>query len=71
MEIKHYIKKIISSTDDKKKDELAHWMCEILEHMDSDLEEVERELYEMSEGKVLNEEKAGKLIEDMKPFGMK
>ena len=71
MEIKHYIKKIMSSDSDAKKDELAHWMCEILEHMDEDLEETERQLYEISEGRVLNEEKAKKLIEAMKPAGMK
>ena len=71
MESKKYIKKIISSDDDKKKDELTHWMCEILEHMDNDLEDVERELYEMAEGRVLNEEKAKHLIEQMKPYGMK
>lgn len=71
MEIKKYIKKIISSDDEKKKDELTHWMCAILEHMDNDLEDVERDLYEISEGRVLNEDKAKYIIERMKPSGMK
>lgn len=37
----------------------------------SDIEEVERMLYEISEGRVLNEERAQVLINNMKPFGMK
>ena len=71
MEIKKYIKKIVSSDDENKKEKLANWMCEILEHMDKDLDEVEIKLYEISEGRVLNEEKAKHLIEHMKPHGMK
>ena len=71
MEIKYYIDKILSSDNVDKKDDLSHWMCEILKHMDEDLEETERKLYEIAEGRVLNEEKAKHLIENMKPFGMK
>lgn len=71
MEIKKYVKKIISSNNDNKIDDLVHWICEVLEDMDADLEEVERMLYEISEGRVLNEERAQVLINNMKPFGMK
>ena len=71
MEIKKYIKKIMSSDNEDKKDQLAHWMCDILEHIDKDMEETELELYELAEGRVLTEERAKGLIEHMKPFGMK
>lgn len=71
MEIKKYIQKIISSDNDHKKEELSEWICEILEHMDEDLDDVEIKLYEIAEGRVLNEEKARHLIEQMKPHGMK
>ncbi len=71
MEIKKYVKKIISSNNDNKINDLVNWICEVLEDMDADLEEVERMLYEISEGRVLNEERAQALINNMKPFGMK
>lgn len=72
MEIKKYVSKIMTSDDNSKKDELINFVSHIIEHTDTiDKEEIERELYEMSEGKVLNEEKAGKLIEAMKPYGKK
>ena len=71
MEIKSYIKKIILSDNENKKEELIEWMCEILHHMSEDLDDVEIKLYEIAEGKVLNEERAKSLIESMKPFGMK
>lgn len=71
MEIKKYVKKIISSNNDNKINDLVNWICKVLEDMDADLEEVERMLYEISEGRVLNEERAQVLINNMKPFGMK
>jgi len=72
MEIKNYISKIITSDDNNKKEELINFVSYILEHTDGvDKEEAEKKLYEMSEGKVLNEERAGKIIETMKPFGEK
>ena len=71
MEIKKYMTKIVSSDDNKKKEALVDWMCNILKHMDEDLEQAEIELYEIAEGKVLNEERAKHLIEAMKPYGMK
>ncbi len=71
MEMEKYMKKIISSDNEDKKEKLVHWMCEILEHMDKDLDDVEIKLYEISEGRILNEDKAKHLIENMKPFGMK
>ena len=43
-----------------------------LKTLDSEeYEDIECELYEISEGKVLNEEKAKCIIENMKPYGMK
>lgn len=71
MEIKMYIDKILASDNNEKKEELSDWFCEILHHMDKDLDEVENKLYEISEGKILNEEKAEKLIKKMTPYGMK
>lgn len=72
MEIKHYISKIMSSDNEAKKEELLDFLCEIFESMDEEYEEeIERKMYEILEGKVLNEEKARHIIEHMKPFGMK
>ena len=72
MEIKHYISKIISSDNEAKKEELLDFLCKIFESMDEEYEEeIERKMYEILEGKVLNEEKARHIIEHMKPFGMK
>ena len=51
MEIKMYIDKILASDNNEKKEELSDWFCEILHHMDKDLDEVENKLYEISEGK--------------------
>lgn len=72
MESKIYLKKIISSDNESKKEEMMELLCDIFEELNKDdEEEIERRLYEISEGRVLNEEKARKLIESMKPFGKK
>lgn len=72
MESKTYIKRILDSTDEHKKEEVMELICELIEELDKDdYEEIERRLYEISEGKVLNEEIARKLIEKMKPYGKK
>ena len=72
MEMKKYIKKIISSDNETKKEEMIELLCEIFSEMEEDdREEIERHFYEISEGRILNEEKAKKLIEAMKPYGMK
>lgn len=72
METKHYLKKIMSSDNNDKKDEMVELICEVFKEIeDDDYEEVERKIYEISEGKVLNEEKARYIIENMKPYGMK
>lgn len=72
MESKTYIKRILDSTDEHKKEEIMELICELMEELDKDdYEEIERRLYEISEGKVLNEEIARKLIEKMKPYGKK
>lgn len=73
METKMYLKKIITSDSESKKEEVMDLFCELMSEIeDKDYhEEMERRIYEISEGKVLNEEKARHLIEHMKPFGMK
>lgn len=73
METKMYLKKIITSDNENKKEEVMDLFCELMSEIeDKDYhEEMERRIYEISEGKVLNEEKARHLIEHMKPFGMK
>ena len=42
-----------------------------MDKADIDKEAIEIALYELTEGRVLNEERARHLIENMKPFGMK
>ena len=72
METKHYLKKIMSSDSDSKKNEMVELICEVFEEIeDEDFEEVERRIYEISEGKVLNEEMAQHIISNMKPYGEK
>lgn len=71
MEIKKYIEKIIKSDSEEKKDKMIEWMCYVFDRADISKEEVETSLYELAEGKVLNEERAKHLIEKMKPTGMK
>ena len=71
-EIKNYIEKIITSADEKKFKEMTEYVECLLEKIDrNDVEEMERWLYEISEGKILNEQRAGELISAMKPFGKK
>ena len=72
MESKSYIEKILSSEDSSKKEKLMECLSHIIDKYDSeDKEEIERKLYELAEGKVLNEERARYLIEKMEPFGKK
>lgn len=72
MESKSYIEKILSSEDSSKKEKLMECLSNIIDKCNSeDKEEIERKLYELAEGKVLNEERARYLIEKMKPFGKK
>jgi len=71
-EIKTYVEKIISSADENKIKEMAEYIECLLEKIDKDEEEeMERWLYEISEGTVLNERRAGELIAGMRPFGKK
>lgn len=67
MEIKEYMKKVIDSGDDIKKGKFMDWVCDMID----DHEQAEIDLYELTEGRVLNEDRAKKLIEHMKPHGMK
>ena len=71
-ETKNYIKKILSSNDEKKHEHLVKEICHIMKKLDEEeKEEAERAFYEISEGTVLNEERAGYLISNMKPYGKK
>ena len=67
---KEYLRKILSSGD--KTEATIDLICEMMEDLkEKDIKEYKREIYELSEGKVLNEEKAGHLIAEMKPYGKK
>ena len=72
MEYKTYMNKIIASGNTEKIDELADYMEYIIDMVgDREREKVEEKLYEIAEGKVLNEDMAKEIIEKMKPTGMK
>lgn len=72
MDYKKYITKILSSGDADKIEEMSEYMEYIIDMVgDRELEKVEQKLYEIAEGKVLNEDMAKEIIEDMKPYGMK
>lgn len=72
---KIYIQKIIDSSNNQKMEEMA----DVFRNLITDLKdidynkycEVEDRLYEISEGKVLNEERAKCIIDNMKPYGRK
>lgn len=72
MNINYYVEKIMASDSQNKKDELFDMLSSIIDCWeDEDKKELENQLYEIAEGKVLNEEKAEALIKAMKPSGMK
>lgn len=70
---KEYIKKILASGDDRKHHEMLEYIECLLKKIEDEEEKecMERWLYEISEGRILNEMKADKLISKMKPFGKK
>lgn len=70
---KEYIKKILASEDDHKHHEMLEYIECLLKKIEDEEEKecMERWLYEISEGRILNEMKADKLISKMKPFGKK
>ena len=75
MEIKEYIEQIIENNRIEDMHELSK-MFEIvmdhLEHCDKKLyDELEMKLYEMANGKILNQKMAEKLVDNMKPYGMR
>lgn len=72
MEYKTYVNKIISSGNEEKINELSDYMNYIIDMVgDREKEKVEEKLYEIAEGKILNEDMAKEIIEKMKPTGMK
>ncbi len=72
MENKEYIMKFLSLTEDKKKEEAAAVICEMLDSMEEeDKEWYDQKIYETVEGKVLTEARARTLINNMTPMGMK
>ena len=72
METRSYVEKIIASDNQEKKDKLIDIMCDMMKCLSEEhKEKYEVKIYELSEGKILNEEKAGMLISAMKPNGQK
>lgn len=71
---KYYIDKIVNSRDSEKINKLKDIIIDTISYMktldEEEYENIECDLYEISEGKVLNEEKAKHIIENMKPYGM-
>lgn len=71
---KYYIEKIMTSRDSNKLKKLEDIMVDTISYMKTldkeEYENIECDLYEISEGKILNEEKAKAIISDMKPYGM-
>ena len=72
---KYYIEKIMNSNDSSKIKKLESLLVDTISYMKTldseEYEDIECELYEIAEGKVLNEEKAKYIISKMKPYGMK
>lgn len=72
---KTYIEKIISSKNNDAMEKLKDIMIDIIDCVEKDNKEkynkIEKELYEICEGKVLTREKAEKIIQSMKPYGMR
>ena len=73
--IKKYIEKIVENGKQEDMEKLSDILVEIIYKMKEshhDLyEHYKMCLYEMAEGKMLNEEMANKWVETMKPFGKK
>lgn len=71
---KYYIEKIMASRDNQKMKKLADLIIDTISYMKTldkdEYENIECDLYEICEGKILNEEKAKNIIEHMKPYGM-
>lgn len=71
---KYYINKILKSNNIEKIMLLQDLMIDVISYMETldpiEYEEIECELYEICEGKVLSEDKAKHIINSMKPYGM-
>lgn len=71
---KQYIDKIMMSKDLSKYKKMGCLLKDAIDYFkDNDkeeYEEMETKLYEIAEGKILNEEKAKCIIDKMKPYGM-
>lgn len=71
---KYYIDKIMSSGNSEKINKLKDIMIDTISYMKTldvdEYEDIECDLYEIAEGKILNEDKARKIINNMKPYGM-
>lgn len=69
---KYYVNKIIDSKDPEKNKQLGNLFIETIDFVkgkdENEYEDIECVLYEISEGRVLNEEKAEKIIKNMKPY---
>lgn len=73
MKIKHYIEKIVSKGKQEDMEKLSDMLSEIIyqmkEHHYDKYKCYKMKLYEMVEGKVINEEMADEWVNSMKPIG--
>ena len=75
MEIKEYLDKIIDNDKLEDMQKLSHIFEKTMEHLEkcdkNAFDKYEMELYEMANGKVLNQKMAEKIVNNMRPYGMK
>ncbi len=75
MEIKEYLDRIIDNDKLEDMHKLSDIFEKTMEHLEkcdkNAFDKYEMELYEMANGKVLNQKMAEKIVNNMRPYGMK
>lgn len=75
MEIKEYLDKIIDNDKLEDMQKLSDIFEKTMEHLEkcdkNAFDKYEMELYEMANGKVINQKMAEKIVNNMRPYGMK
>lgn len=75
MEIKEYLDRIIDNDKLEDMQKLSDIFEKTMEHLEkcdkNTFDKYEMELYEMANGKVLNQKMAEKIVNNMRPYGMK
>lgn len=75
MEIKEYLDRIIDNDKLEDMQKLSDIFEKTMEHLEkcdkNAFDKYEMELYEMANGKVLNQKMAEKIVNNMRPYGMK